>query len=117
MSLAAIALILLKDLPSKVSETPYLAAAYVGLMLGCVGVGVWLARSDDRRAWALGGALAAATLTGYVVSRSVGLPAATDDIGNWSETLGLLALLTEATMVLTAIYALSTADPSSGSTT
>lgn len=111
VALAAIAVIHLKDLPSKLEETPYLAVAYIGLIIACVGVAVWLAFSHDRRAWLVGGGLAAATFSGYVLSRSVGLPAATDDIGNWGETLGILAQTAEATMVGLVVYALLKARP------
>jgi hypothetical protein len=53
----------------------------------------------DRRSWLLAGGLAAATFAAYAVSRTVGLPAATDDIGNWAESLGLAALFVEGAVV------------------
>ena len=37
----------------------------------------------------------AAPFLGYIVSRSVGLPGATDDISNWTQPLGLAALFVE----------------------
>jgi hypothetical protein len=40
-------------------------------------------------------AVAAAPFLGYIVSRSVGLPGAADDIGNWTQPLGLATLFVE----------------------
>jgi hypothetical protein len=50
--------------------------------------------------------LAAATFLGYCLSRTTGLPAATDDIGNWTETLGVLSLVAEGAVVALASAAL-----------
>jgi hypothetical protein len=43
--------------------------------------------------------LAAAVFAGYVINRTVGLPNATDDIGNWVEPLGLASLVVEGLVV------------------
>ena|SRR5437879_2717490 len=47
--------------------------------------------------------LAAATIAGYTLSRTVGLPAATDDVGNWTEALGLASLFVEGALVLLSV--------------
>jgi hypothetical protein len=36
---------------------------------------------------------------GFVVSRTIGLPGGTDDIGNWTEPLGLASLFVEGCLV------------------
>ena len=82
VGLAGIALIHLLDSISKFSETPYVAWMYVGLMAGSVAVAAALVHSRDRRIWLAAGALAASAIAGYVLSRTVGLPNATGDIGN-----------------------------------
>jgi hypothetical protein len=41
-----------------------------------------------------------------VLTRTVGLPQAHDDIGNWSEPLGLAALFVESAVIAVAGYAL-----------
>jgi hypothetical protein len=98
LGVVAIAWIHLLDLGDKMEETPYLGVAYIGLIIGCVASAVLLARRDHR-GFLLAGGLAAATFLGYCLSRTTGLPAATDDIGNWTETLGLLSLLAEGAVV------------------
>lgn len=100
LGLLGIALIHLLDLPGKLKETPYLGAAYILLIIASVAVAEYLMRRHDRRAWLAATALAAAVLLGYVVNRSVGLPGAMDDIGNWLEPLGLASMFVEAVVVV-----------------
>ncbi len=103
--LLAIAWIHFLDLADKMEETPYLGLAYIGLIAGCLAGVVLLARRDHR-GFVLGGGLAAATMIGYILSRTTGLPAATDDIGNWTETIGVWSLIAESAVVLVAVAAL-----------
>jgi hypothetical protein len=105
LGVVAIAWIHLVDLGDKMEETPYLGVAYIGLIIGCAASAVLLARRD-RRGFLLAGGLAAATFIGYCLSRTTGLPAATDDIGNWAETLGVLSLIAEGAVVAVSSMAL-----------
>lgn len=98
-ALAGVAVVHLLDISSKFSETPYLGWAYVALIAGCLAAAAGIAGRDHPRAWATGGHLCVGAFAAYCLSRSVGLPAATDDIGNWAEPLGLLALAAEAIVV------------------
>jgi|SRR5438552_17537575 len=109
VGLAGIALIHLLDSISKFSETPYVAWMYVGLMAGSVAVAAALVHSRDRRIWLAAGALAASAIAGYVLSRTVGLPNATGDIGNWTEPLGLASLFVEGAVVAVSAYAFTAA--------
>jgi len=106
IGLVGIAWIHLLDLGDKMEETPYLGVAYIGLIVGCIAAAVLLVRRD-RRGFFLAGGLAAATLAGYCLSRTTGLPAATDDIGNWTETLGLWSLIAEGVVVALSATALT----------
>jgi hypothetical protein len=103
--LAGIAWVHVLDLPGKWSEVRYLGVGYVLLIAACVVSAVMLL-ARDRRGWMLGGAVAGLTLVGFVLNRTVGLPAATDDIGNWSETLGVWSLVLESAMVALSVAAL-----------
>lgn len=106
LGLAAIALIHFLDLFSKFDETPYLGVAYLGLIATALVVAGRLVGGGGRRWWLAAGALAALAIAGYVLSRSVGLPASTVDIGNWEEPLGLASLFVEAVVAALSIYAL-----------
>ncbi len=76
------------ELASKVDEVAYLGLGYVLLIAASV-VSIVLLSQQDRRGWLLGGATCAATLAGFVLTRTAGLPGATDDIGNWGETIAV----------------------------
>ena len=100
--LAAIAVIHLEDIAGKFEETPYLGVGYVLLIAGCAVAAMLLVRADrvdHRLGWAFAGGLAALTLLGFVWTRTVGLLQATDDRGNWHETLGVWSMLTEGALV------------------
>jgi hypothetical protein len=99
VGLAGVALIHLLDLPGKFGETPYLAWLYTALIAGSLAVAAELARTGDARAWTAAALLPLAPLTGYVLTRTVGLPQATGDIGNWTEPLGLASLFVEGSLV------------------
>lgn len=89
------------DVRGKLSETPYLGVGYILLVVATVTAAFMVIRGNAK-GWLLGGAAAAATFAGYCLSRTVGLPAATDDIGNWGETLGVWSLLLEGLVVVLA---------------
>ncbi len=103
--LVAIALIHAADAPSKyaAADARYIFWLYAALILGCaVDVGLLVLR-NTRLMWAFAALLAAVPFVSYVISRSVGLPRATDDIGNWLEPLGVASLVVEALLFAFAI--------------
>lgn len=99
VGISGIGLIHLLDAPGKYAETPYMFWMYIALILGCIAVAGELIRSGSRAAWAGGAALAGGALVGFVLTRSVGLPQAHGDIGNWTEPLGLASLWVEGCFV------------------
>jgi hypothetical protein len=103
----AIALIHLLDVIGKIKETPYLGVMYIALMVASVAVALALLHTGSSLAWAAGGLLAAATLTGFVLSRTTGLPQSHDDVGNWTEGLGLASMFVEGAVIVLAGYALA----------
>lgn len=97
---------------TAMKDPAYLGYGYWMLELaGVVCAVLLLARS--RSGWLLAVGVAAGPLLGIVVSRSVGLPDATDDIGNWTEPLGVLAMVVEAALLLLAVAVLSRRGPGS----
>ena len=106
VGLAGVALIHLLDAPSKFSETPYMGWMYIGLMLGALGTAFALVRGSSSLAWGAAALLPLSAIVGFVLTRTVGLPQATGDIGNWSEPLGMASLLVEGTLVAVAAHVL-----------
>lgn len=106
VGLAGIGLIHLLDLPSKLSESPYLGWMYIALIVGAVLCAFELVRTGSNRSWMAGGLLALGAITGYTLTRTTGLPSATGDIGNWLEPLGLASLFVEGILVALSAYIL-----------
>jgi hypothetical protein len=100
MCLIGIAIIHLIDVPDKFDEVPYIGWLFIGLIGASLALAETLMRHDDARAWALAGMVAAATVAGYCLSRSVGLPGEHDaEVGNWKEGLGLASLMIAGLLV------------------
>jgi hypothetical protein len=87
------------DVVGKFHETAYVGVLYVALIAASFVVARRLIMVGDRHSWLLAGGLAGATFAAYAVSRTVGLPASSHDIGNWAEPLGLASLFVEGAVV------------------
>jgi hypothetical protein len=99
IGLAGVALIHLLDLPGQLSETPYIFFLYLALMVSSIVLAGVLIGTSDARAWAAATVLSALVIVGYVLSRTTGLPQSSDDVGNWSEPLGMASLFVEGSLV------------------
>jgi hypothetical protein len=106
LSLLAIIVVHWIDLPGKLSEVPYLGYGYIVLMVGSA-VSARLILQNNKRGWWLGTALALGSIVVYALNRTVGLPLAMDDIGSWTEPLGVYSLIAEGAMVAVSAWALS----------
>jgi hypothetical protein len=106
ISLVSIIVIHWLDLPGKLSEVPYLGYAYIALMVGSA-LSAILIIQNDKRGWWLGSTLALGSVVAYVLNRTVGLPFAMEDIGNWGETLGTYSLLAEGAFLAVSGWVLS----------
>ncbi|HWH12055.1 MAG TPA: hypothetical protein VG165_13075 [Solirubrobacteraceae bacterium] len=106
VGLLGIALIHLLDAIPTFSELPYKGWLYVALIVGSLAAASLLVRRASRAVWAGAAALAAGAALAFVYSRTVGLPGAADDVGNWAEPLGVAALFVEAAVLAVSSYAL-----------
>jgi hypothetical protein len=109
-ALGVIALVHVLDLPDAFGETLYLGLLFVLAAALALALAIALSRTGDRRVWLAATALPVLILLGFVLSRTSGLPAATDDVGNWREPLGLVSLVAESLLVGLGAGALLTAD-------
>jgi hypothetical protein len=53
--------------------------------------------------WAVAGPVAAGPFVGYLLSRTVELPADADDKGNWADAVGTLSLFVEGSLIVLAV--------------
>src|SRR5215472_12005645 len=110
VALLTIAVVHLLDLPDTIGSTPWIGIGYLAIMAGCVFVAALLLHgSSNRSTWLLAGIVAAAPLAGYLLTRTVGLPGDSADIGNWGDQLGTVSLFTEALVVGVSMYGIGLA--------
>jgi hypothetical protein len=109
VGLAGIGLIHLLDSIGKYHETRYLFWLYMALIAGSLATAAALLFTRSRLAFVAAAGLAALAIAGYVLSRTTGLPSSSDDIGNWTEPLGLASLFVEGAVagVSCAAYAVA----------
>ena len=103
VGLAGVAAIHIMDLPGKFAETPYLAVAYLAMIAGAAFTIERLVKSARAVDFLAAAALAGSVFAGFVVNRTVGMPGAMGDIGNWLEPIGFLSLFVEAFVVWQAL--------------
>lgn len=96
LGLATVAAIHILDLPGKLAETPYLGVMYIVLIIAAFVLTERLFVVGSRLDFIAAAALSAAVIVAFTINRTVGMPGATGDIGNWLEPLGLLSLVVEA---------------------
>lgn len=103
--LAGVAVTHVLDLPDKLAEAHYMAALFCALIVASLILAAALVLDRHTRlAFQAAGALAAATVAGYVLSRTVGLPQLEDHVGMWMDPIGIASLLFEASIVGLALH-------------
>jgi spore coat protein A len=104
-SLAGVAVTHLLDLPDKLHEARYMAVLFCAVIAASLLLAVPIAIDRATRlAWKTAGALSLATIAGYLLSRTVGLPQLEDHAGMWRDSDGTASLIAEsAVVVLTSV--------------
>ncbi|MEU1946123.1 MULTISPECIES: hypothetical protein [unclassified Streptomyces] len=81
----------------------YIGVAYHVLEIAAAVAAVLLLIGLVRLGWLLAAVVAIGPLLGYILSRGPGLPHYSDDIGNWTELLGLVSLAVEGALLLLSV--------------
>src|SRR5437588_656890 len=85
---------------ARTKDPAYMGLGYWALEATALAVaGMLLARIRPLASWFLAVGVAAGPLVGFILTRTVGLPNAMDDRGNWSETLGVVSLVVEGALL------------------
>ncbi|MFJ8360613.1 hypothetical protein [Streptomyces sp. NPDC093984] len=104
LSLAVAAIHVVDQGGITVTRDPYyLGVAYHVLEIAAVVAAALLLVGFVRPGWLLAAGVAVGPLLGYILSRGPGLPDYGDDIGNWTEPLGLLSLAVEGALLLLSV--------------
>lgn len=99
LALAGVCIVHLLDGPGSLSDRFYVGALELALASACAPLAVMLLVRPTRAIWTTALGLNLAAMAVFVLSRTTGLPGSTDDIGNWSQMLGVLNLFTEAALI------------------
>ena len=105
-ALAAVCVVHLLDGPGSLSDHFYVGALELGLAAACAPLAVWLLVRPTRTVWNAALILNLAAVAAFIVSRTLGLPGSTDDIGNWDQLLGVINLAVEAIVIGAALTAI-----------
>ena len=106
LAVAAIHVIDQGGLPGT-KDPQYVQMMYYALeAAGVVAAAALLLTRQARLGWLLALGVAAGPIVGYVLSRGPGLPNYTDDVGNWTEPLGVVSLVVEGVLFILAAAAL-----------
>lgn len=101
LAVAAVHVIGQGGLPGAKDPT-YVQYLYYILEVGAVVTALALLVKAVRLGWLLSLGVALGPILGYVLSRGPGLPYYTDDIGNWTEPLGITSLAVEGVLLILA---------------
>ncbi|HEX8977615.1 MAG TPA: hypothetical protein VF781_13985 [Solirubrobacteraceae bacterium] len=93
--LLAIAVVHLTDGSVSLSGTAYVGVLQLALVAFSLPMAIMLLVRPLRVLWQLAGGVTLLALLCFLASRTIGLPGSTDDIGNWSQALGLVNLVVE----------------------
>lgn len=107
LAVAAIHVIDQGGLPGT-KDPQYVQVLYYALEAAGVIAAALLLTRPARAGWLLTLGVAAGPILGYVLSRGPGLLNYTDDIGNWTEPLGVISLVVEGVLLILAAAALLT---------
>ena len=105
VGLCGLAAIHAVDAVGKWSETRYMFWMFIAASLAALATAAWTIFTGSRTALLASAGVAGSVLLGYVINRTVGMPGATDDIGNWTEPLGLTSMVVEAVTAAVAVGA------------
>lgn len=92
--------------PEHLEEATYIGVLFIALSVACVALAALLLIVDSHPVWLATVTVNALAVMAYVASRSTGLPQIGDDVGNWTEPLGMAAVLAEVVSTLIAISVL-----------
>ena len=88
---------------TALKDPAYIGYGWYALEVAGVLTAALLLTRRTTAGWLLALGVAAGPLTGFIITRSVGLPLATEDIGNWTEPIGLASIAAEATLLALAL--------------
>ncbi len=106
VGLIGVAVIHIGQVVPTFDQTPWLGFAFVLLTVACVILAAGLLHRGTVSAWVGVALVNLLAIGGFVFTRSFSSAFDNQDVGNWSEMLGVVALFTEGLLVLLSLYAI-----------
>jgi hypothetical protein len=108
LTLVALAVIHVLDLPGTLGPTPIVGIGYLGIIVSAVLIGGVLIARPHWLAWAAAAAVASSAMAGYILTRALhgGFLDDHGDVGNWHCPLGIAALSVESVILLLVLLAI-----------
>jgi hypothetical protein len=88
-------------------DVPYIGLEFIVLIVACVLIAAAAPGWDSAALYVAAAMTCGLAVAAYIATREVTLPGLADDVGNWFEPLGVLAVLAESATVIVAIYVLA----------
>ena len=99
-------------IPEHLREAPYMGWLFVGFtVVAAITAVVVAVRGTAPAPFFAAGALCAAAIGAYALTRLIAFPELADDVGNWGEPLGVTSVASEAVVVALAAVCASRVRP------
>jgi hypothetical protein len=95
-------------------EAPYMGWEFVVLIAACLCIAIGALVCDSGALYAAAVFTCGSAVLGYAATRTVAFPRLADDVGNWFEPLGVVSILAESAVVITAVSVLARQSQRSG---
>jgi hypothetical protein len=92
-------------IPEHLKEAPYMGVLFIAFTLAAFGVATAMAANPSRGWYLVTIALCTAAVGAYVATRLVAFPQLADDVGAWTEPLGLVSICAETAAVALSLLA------------
>jgi len=93
-------------LSEHLHEVPYIGVEFIVLIVACLLIAIAAPAWDSMALYAVAAITCGFAVAAYIATRALRFPGLADDVGNWFEPLGVVAILAESATVLVAIYVL-----------
>jgi hypothetical protein len=93
--------------PGHLQEARYIGVLFIAFTTVSLLSATLLLISDSLIAWTILAGSCLVALVAYVLSRTVGLPLIGDDVGNWNDPWGIVALTTETAVIILTAFTLA----------
>jgi hypothetical protein len=95
-------------------EAPYMGWEFLVLIAACLCIAAGALVCDSAALYAAAVFTCGLAILGYAATRTLAFPRLADDVGNWFEPYGVMSILAESAVVLTALLVLVRQSPRNG---